>query len=135
MPSILSSAFVASLFAVGAFAQTFTTCNPLNNTCAADMALGQYAAFDFTTNQANPALFNTTSPAPSYNANGAQFIIKAHGDAPTLQTTFTIFWGTVSVVMKASSGVGVVSSIVLLSDDLDEIDWEVRIFNCSLLQS
>lgn len=127
MPSILSSALVASLVAVGALAQTFTSCNPLNNTCAPDMSLGQYAAFDFTTNQVNPALFNTSAPAPSYSSTGAQFTIKAHGDAPTLTTTFAIFWGTVSVVLKASSGTGIVSSIVLLSDDLDEIDWEVSV--------
>jgi Glycosyl hydrolases family 16 len=126
MPSFLSTALVASLMAAGAVAQTFTSCNPLNSTCPPDMALGQYYEMDFTTNQANPAVWNTSSPAPSYsNSDGAQFTIRQHGDAPTFTTTFNIFWGTVSVVMKASSGTGIVSSIVLLSDDLDEIDWEV----------
>ena len=33
-------------------------------------------------------------------------------------------FGKVSVTMKAASGQGVVSSLVLQSDDLDEIDWE-----------
>jgi len=35
-----------------------------------------------------------------------------------------MFSGRVSIVMQAASGAGVVSSIMLLSDDLDEIDWE-----------
>jgi beta-glucanase (GH16 family) len=33
-------------------------------------------------------------------------------------------YGKYSVTMKASPGVGIVSSLVLQSDDLDEIDWE-----------
>jgi hypothetical protein len=125
MPSILSTALAASLTVAGAVAQTFTSCNPLNATCAPDMALGQYAQFDFTANEANPAVWNVTDIAIGYGSDGAEFKIKQHGDAPTLQTTFNIFWGTVSVVMKAASGDGIISSIVLLSDDLDEIDWEV----------
>lgn len=35
-----------------------------------------------------------------------------------------MFFGRVDVVMKASTGTGIVSSVVLESDDLDEIDWE-----------
>ncbi|KAK4635307.1 putative glycosidase crf1 [Fulvia fulva] len=41
-----------------------------------------------------------------------------------MATNFYIFFGRVDVVMKAASGTGIVSSIVLESDDLDEIDWE-----------
>lgn len=44
-----------------------------------------------------------------------------------MNTEFYIFFGTVSVVMKASPGPGICSSIVLLSDDLDEIDWEASL--------
>jgi len=33
-------------------------------------------------------------------------------------------FGSVSVVMKAATGQGIISSIVMESDDLDEIDWE-----------
>jgi hypothetical protein len=50
--------------------------------------------------------------------------IGGKGDSPTLESNFYIFFGQVSVIMKAAPGVGIVSSVVLESDDLDEIDWE-----------
>ncbi|KAL1306630.1 hypothetical protein AAFC00_005308 [Neodothiora populina] len=34
-------------------------------------------------------------------------------------------FGKVEIVMKAAPGQGIVSSVVLQSDDLDEIDWEI----------
>lgn len=126
MPSILSYALAASLTVGGALSQTFTSCNPLNSTCPADTALGTYAQFDFSTNEASTSVWNTSYTPIGYNTKGAQYTIKQHGDAPTLTAQFYIFWGSVSVVMKAASGTGICSSIVLLSDDLDEIDWEVR---------
>ncbi|KAL8703594.1 MAG: hypothetical protein Q9201_003219 [Fulgogasparrea decipioides] len=39
-------------------------------------------------------------------------------------TNFKFFFGRVEFVVKAAPGTGIVSSMVLLSDDLDEIDWE-----------
>ena len=35
-----------------------------------------------------------------------------------------LHFGYVEVVMKAAPGVGIISSIVLQSDNLDEVDWE-----------
>jgi hypothetical protein len=126
MRSFTSSALVALLSAAQVFAQTHTSCQPLNTTCPPDMALGTYAQFNFTTNEANPAIWNSTANPISFSGNnGANFNIKQSGDAPTLAANFFIFFGSVSVVMKAASGTGIVSSIVMLSDDLDEIDWEV----------
>jgi hypothetical protein len=126
MPSFITSALAASLAIVGTFAQTFTSCSPLNATCPSDTSLGQYAQFDFATNDGNPAIWNATDIAVAYSStNGAEFIIKQAGDAPSLKSNFYIFFGTVSCVMKVSSGAGIVSSMVLLSDDLDEIDFEV----------
>lgn len=46
------------------------------------------------------------------------------GDAPTIVSNFYIMFGKIEVNMKAAPGGGVVSSVVLESDDLDEIDWE-----------
>lgn len=37
---------------------------------------------------------------------------------------FYFLFGRVDVKLKASTGTGIVSSVVLESDDLDEIDWE-----------
>jgi hypothetical protein len=127
MRSFARSALVALLSATQVLAQTHTNCQPLNSTCPPDMALGTYAQFNFTSNEANPAIWNSTANPISFSGgNGADFNIKQSGDAPTLAANFYIFFGTVSVVMRAASGTGIVSSIVMLSDDLDEIDWEVR---------
>lgn len=41
-----------------------------------------------------------------------------------MESAWTIFYGKVEVVMKAATGQGIVSSIVLESGVLDEIDWE-----------
>ena len=64
-----------------------------------------------------------TGPGISYTDESATFTINQKGDSPTIESSFYIFWGSVSVIMKASKGQGIVSSIVLESDDLDEIDW------------
>ncbi|KAL8742949.1 MAG: hypothetical protein Q9190_004640, partial [Brigantiaea leucoxantha] len=39
-------------------------------------------------------------------------------------TDFKFFFGRVEYVVKAAPGIGIVSSMVLLSQDLDEVDWE-----------
>lgn len=41
-----------------------------------------------------------------------------------MASNWYFFFGSVEVVMKASDGRGIVSSFVLESDDLDEVDWE-----------
>ena len=61
---------------------------------------------------------------PTYGANGAAFAISQQGNAPSLISKFYIMFGRVSIVSQAAPGTGVVSSCVLQSDDLDEIDWE-----------
>jgi hypothetical protein len=35
-----------------------------------------------------------------------------------------VFFGKITAVVKAADGAGIVSSVILQSDDLDEIDWE-----------
>ena len=114
------------LLASTALAQTFTACNPLNSTgCPADQALGTTATFNWTSSSADSAIWNTTAGSVNFGEDGAEFTIKQRGDSPTIQSMFYIFFGRVSVVMKAAGGTGIVSSIVLESDDLDEIDWEM----------
>ena len=55
---------------------------------------------------------------------GAVFSISKETDAPTISSSKYIFFGQVDVTVRAARGVGVVTSFVLQSDDLDEIDWE-----------
>lgn len=58
------------------------------------------------------------------DTNGVTYTITESGDAPTMQSNFYMFFGTVSVIMKTAPGTGIVSCSILESDDLDEVDWE-----------
>lgn len=55
---------------------------------------------------------------------GAVYTIEKETDAPTVASSRYIFFGQVDVTVRAAFGKGVVTSFVLQSDDLDEIDWE-----------
>ncbi|KAG6364277.1 hypothetical protein INS49_005876 [Diaporthe citri] len=105
-------------------AQTSTECNPTEKTCGADQGLSQASySVDFTKGASDD--WNITYGALTYDdTNGAVYTISKPGDAPTVQSNFYVFFGVVSVVMKAAPGTGIVSSAILESDDLDEIDWE-----------
>jgi len=104
-------------------AQVSTNCQPLNTTnCPADPAFGMDYNFVFNTSQSQ---WETTAGTVQYDSkNGAAFTIKQQGDSPTIRSKFYIFFGRVEVIMKSSPGTGIISSVMLLSDDLDEIDWE-----------
>jgi hypothetical protein len=105
-------------------AQTWTNCNPLNTTCPNNPALGTNHTFIFNQSSTVTNTFNITSGALVYGSQGTEFTINKQGDSPTIQSLWHIMFGSVSVVMKAATGTGIISSIVLESDDLDEIDWE-----------
>ena len=64
------------------------------------------------------------SGSPTYGSDGASFTVKQGGDAPQLTSVFYIMFGRVEITMKAAPGAGIVSSLVLQSDVLDEIDIE-----------
>ncbi|KAI9742695.1 MAG: hypothetical protein M1818_003836 [Claussenomyces sp. TS43310] len=122
-----SHSFIIGLFlAIPSFtaAQTWTNCNPLNGTCPSDLALGlnNYTA-DFTQGLDNK-IWNVTAGTITTGSNGAEYTINKRFDSPTMQSEFYFMFGVVEVHLKAASGQGVISSIVLESDDLDEVDWE-----------
>jgi hypothetical protein len=127
----LAYAAIAGLasFLPTALAQTHSLCNPLNTTdCPSMQALGGNATF----------LFNKTG-IPSNGkvwiksnqgdmgfdqTDGATFTVARSGDSPTVQSKFYMLFGRLEVVMKAAKGLGIVSSAILQSEALDEIDWE-----------
>ncbi|GFG20251.1 probable glycosidase crf1 [Aspergillus udagawae] len=112
---ILPLLAILAFISLGA-AQTYTSCNPTNS-------LKQWSlSTDFT--QGSSDKWTAISGNVTYGSNGAEFTINKRYDAPTLETNFYIFFGEVEVVMRAANGTGIVSSIVMESDDLDEIDWE-----------
>ncbi len=89
--------------------------------CPADTALGMAINVDFTKGSVNSFL---PSGNPTYGADGVSFTVAKPGDAPQLTSVFYIMFGRVEFTMKCAPGNGIVSSLVLQSDDLDEIDME-----------
>ncbi|KAH7376148.1 family 16 glycosyl hydrolase [Plectosphaerella cucumerina] len=102
-------------------AQTWTSCNPLHTTCDPNPALGMAIDVDFRKGQVNSFV---EAGSPEYGSDGATFTVAASGQAPQLISVFYIMFGRVEITMKAATGAGIVSSLVLQSDTLDEIDFE-----------
>ncbi|KAK8256302.1 concanavalin A-like lectin/glucanase domain-containing protein [Phyllosticta capitalensis] len=102
------------------------TCNPTNSSqfpCTPNPGLCKSSfSTDFTSGQNTS--WSMTYGSVDYTSSGAEFTIAKQGDAPTMQTDFYIWYGKVAVTMKSAPGQGIISSIVLESDDYDEIDWE-----------
>lgn len=90
--------------------------------CPKDPALGTSINIDFTKGSVNS--FTPSSDTVSYGSNGVSFTVSQSGDAPQLTSVFYIMFGKVEITMQAAPGAGIVSALVLQSDDLDEIDME-----------
>jgi len=120
-------------------AQTSTACNPLNSTCPADPALGTTYNWDVgKQTKLDTVIWNNTGGFPlNYDsASSAQsYTITKSGQAPTIQSNFYYFFGTASVLMKVSSGTGIISAFTSISDDLDEIDFEFMGGNDSFIST
>ncbi|KAI1472740.1 glycoside hydrolase family 16 protein [Daldinia caldariorum] len=104
-------------------AQTHTDCDPTKKKCPDDPALGTTVTVDFT--KGDNSLFKAADGTTiTYDKNGAVFTINKETEAPTITSNKYIFFGRIDVELQAAPGTGVVTSFVLQSDDLDEIDWE-----------
>ena len=90
--------------------------------CKPNPALGMKINVDFT--QGAVDAFVPSGGNPTYDSQGAKFTVAKSGDAPQLTSIFYIMFGRVEFYMKAAPGAGIVSSMVLQSDNLDEIDME-----------
>ncbi|KAK3303412.1 glycoside hydrolase family 16 protein [Chaetomium strumarium] len=119
------TATTVALAASLASAQTYTACDPTKKDCPPDPAVGaKIVEIDFRKG-ANSFFKNADGTTLKYDKDlGAVFSISKETDAPTIGSNAYIFFGQVDVTVRASQGVGVVTSFVLQSDDLDEIDWE-----------
>ncbi|WKT46558.1 Glycoside hydrolase family 16 [Fusarium oxysporum f. sp. vasinfectum] len=105
-------------------AQTFTDCNPLKKTCPADPAFGDNEVDCDLAKGACDAFHGMIGTELKYSDRGALFRINKESDAPTIRSNNYLFFGRVDVVVQAAKGQGIVTSAVLQSDDLDEVDWE-----------
>ncbi|CAO2652134.1 Nn.00g004170.m01.CDS01 [Neocucurbitaria sp. VM-36] len=114
----------ASVLAALATAQTFTDCNPMEKECPNDPAMPKNWDTDFTAGKDAIKGWKQTAGSLTYGSEGAEFIVAKKGDAPTIGSESYLHFGYVEVTMKAAPGQGIVSSIVLQSDNLDEVDWE-----------
>ncbi|KAK7426065.1 hypothetical protein QQZ08_007513 [Neonectria magnoliae] len=123
-PKAFSAAALALAASTLVSAQTFTDCNPLKKTCPANPAFGSKKVECDFTKGACDAFHELDGTSLSYDGKGALFEIQKQSNAPTIRTDNYLFFGRVDVVVQAAEGQGVVTSAVLQSDDLDEIDWE-----------
>jgi hypothetical protein len=114
----------ASALAALASAQTFTDCNPMEKECPNDPAMPKNFETDFTKGADAIKGWKQTAGSLTYSAEGAEFAVAKKGDAPTIQSEGYLHFGYVEVKMKSAPGQGIISSIVLQSDNLDEVDWE-----------
>ncbi|KAG6007355.1 hypothetical protein E4U21_006059 [Claviceps maximensis] len=118
--SILAGAAMLAL----ATAQVHSDCNPTERVCPPNPAFGTQHLFQFNSTP-DSALWETTAGIVNYDAkNGAAFTIAKQGDSPTIRTKFYFFFGRTEIWLKVSGGRGIVSSMMWLSDALDEVDWE-----------
>lgn len=120
--SVLRAAGLALLIASPVVAQTSSNCDPIRGqTCPPDPALGGSASYSFSS---GPSSDFTAGGAPTYGSDGVSFTVSGPGNAPQLNSNWYIMFGKYDITMKVAPGQGIVSSVVLQSDDLDEIDWE-----------
>ncbi|CCH59493.1 hypothetical protein TBLA_0B06710 [Henningerozyma blattae CBS 6284] len=121
----LKSSIVAASTLLPALTQATTTaCNPLKSTdCPADTALGTSFSEDFSseskwfTSLGNPGKI-------SYSDDGVSITLEKRFDNPSLKSNFYIMYGKFEVIAQCAPGTGMVSSVFLQSDDLDELDIE-----------
>jgi hypothetical protein len=114
----------ASAVVALASAQTFTECNPTEKECPNNPAMAATFETDFKAGAESVKGWKQTAGTLSYSATGADFVLAKKGDAPTIQSEGYLHFGYIEVKAKAAPGQGVISSIVLQSEDLDEVDWE-----------
>jgi hypothetical protein len=118
---LLYAALAATVTVV--LAQKAPDCNAFDKACPSNKGNAEaHVNYDLT--QTLPLNEWTTLGSEVVTGpDGAEFTINEQRDAPAILTDFYIFYGEVSVEMKASPGTGIVSTIHMLSDDNDEIDW------------
>ncbi|KAF1963317.1 hypothetical protein CC80DRAFT_2833 [Byssothecium circinans] len=116
-----STILAVAAFLAPAAAQTYTNCNPTTRSdCPANSALGKTVNIAFTS--ASDSF--TPQGNPTYGSDGVSLTVAKSGDAPQLTSKWYIMFGQVDVELETAPGAGIVSSFVLQSDCLDEIDWE-----------
>ncbi|TLS26866.1 hypothetical protein PpBr36_04799 [Pyricularia pennisetigena] len=120
-------AFVTGFAAVSK-AIAGTGCNPTTTkNCPPMPGLNTgYYEIDFSNDAKDASKYWTTSAGAQVtrDSRGMALQYLKRFDAPQLVSTWYMWYGRVDVQLQVAKGQGVVTSIVLMSDTLDEIDWE-----------
>lgn len=121
-------------FASSTYTKLRMTILTKSSACPANTAFGGEASYDFRTskNMNDLESFFIVDGGIKYNPkvlsfsadSGCEMTIFEESNAPTLTSKNYLFFGKVEVELQAAPGRGIVTSIVLQSDALDEIDWE-----------
>lgn len=117
--------FYTLLFLGLALAKEFVPCNPVKDRgCrGVNKALLGSVSEDFLVQSLFFDVFAERGTI-TYGDKGAKLTISKRFDNPSLRSTFYIMFGRVEVICRSAPGRGVISSVFLQSDDLDEIDLE-----------
>ncbi|KAI1340942.1 hypothetical protein F5Y15DRAFT_36666 [Xylariaceae sp. FL0016] len=100
-------------------------CNPTQGSCEPIPGFTEDYSIDFTTTSTLPSEWIQADYEPiSFGPKGVEFTLTDPTIAHYIWTKEYLHYGHVEVVMQTAPGIGVISSAVLMSDDLDEIDWE-----------
>jgi beta-glucanase (GH16 family) len=136
-PFAVSTLAAIAALLPSALAQTHTDCQPLNTTgCPSMQALGGNATFNFNKTGIptdDKVWVKKNQGTIDWSEKGATFTIERSGDSPTANSVFYMLFGRFEVVMRAASGKGIISSAILQSEALDEVDWEWKGSNSSIL--
>ena len=121
----ISNSLLLAALSTLASAQTWTACNPtVNETCPNDPAMKESFDTDFRKGEDSIKGWTLTAGKLDYKDSGAEFTMHKRYDSVTIQSETYLFFGYIEVKMKAATGKGIISSIVVQSEDLDEVDWE-----------
>lgn len=118
LPAVLAALPLAA-------AQMKSDCDPTKEDCPNNPALGIEHHFHFNATPPRDTWEKTASGDITYDPEkGAIFSIKKQGESPTLRSKFYFFGGRTEMLLKCAPGKGIISSMMWLSDTLDEVDWE-----------
>ncbi|OEJ91334.1 putative glycosidase CRH1 [Hanseniaspora opuntiae] len=109
--------------------QATNKCDPLteSNCTVTDLAFSDTPIeVDFSNDDNVNKYFELYAESGSldYSDSGLNFTLDKRFDNPSLQSKFYLFFGKIEVICIPAVGKGIVSTVYLQSDDLDEIDLE-----------
>jgi hypothetical protein len=106
-------------------AQTHSLCKPTEKDCPDAPAFGDGVhTVDFTKGESSVFTPAAGTKVTYDGTKGAVFSIGSNGGAPLFISNNYLLFGRIEAHVQAAPGAGIVSSVVLQADDLDEIDFE-----------